>query len=44
MALNNVESIRSAFSLPALTMNIDISKIGGVDGTDNLCVLSSKVT
>jgi hypothetical protein len=45
MTLNNVESIQTAFSSPAaLTMNIDISKIGGADSTDNLCLLSSKIT
>ncbi len=37
--MNNVESIQCTFLFPALTMNIDISKIGGVVGMDNLCVL-----
>ena len=41
MTLNKVESMQSTFLFPALTMNNDIGKIGGVDGTDNLYVLSS---
>ena len=42
MTLNNVESIQRTFSLPALTMNIDINKIAGANGMDNYCVLSLK--
>ena len=42
MTLNNVESIQHTFSLPALTMNIDINKIAGANGMDNYCVLSLK--
>ena len=40
MTLKNVESTQIAFLFPALNMNIDVSKIGGVDGTDDLCVMS----
>jgi hypothetical protein len=45
MTFNNGKSIQCAFLFLDLTMNMIAirSKKGGVDGIDNLCVLSLKI-